>query len=186
MFMRLHRFTISMLLAAAIPAYALAQQVETTPIPAPKKPPTASMAFMIGTWTCTTKSARRPGPYTTISTYTMDPDGYWIDEVSTVQKNSWIPKTLSTTDKITYDSDTHRWVDVTYGDGGQYGLAFSPGWNGNSMTWHDVSFAAGSDIKSQTDNVTVKVSNTKTTASSTFTETKTGRVVSVSTVCTKH
>jgi hypothetical protein len=176
---------VAVLLAATIPSYALAQ-VESTPIPAPKKPNFSPMSFMIGTWTCSTKSARRPAPYVTMSTYSLDPSGYWINETSATAATSWIHIRLMTWDKITYDSDTHRWVDVSYGDGGAYGLAFSSGWNGNTMVWHDVSFAPGPDVSSQTDNTVTKVSNTKVTSMSSFTETKTGRHVSVTGVCTKH
>jgi hypothetical protein len=185
--MRIPRVLLAaaVLLAATIPSFASAQ-VESTPIPAPKKPNFSSLEFMIGTWTCSTKSARRPSAYVTTATYTMDPSGYWIDETSTTATTKWIPTKLTVNDKITYDSDTHRWVDVTYGDGGTYGLSFSSGWSGNKMSWHDVSFAPGPDIKSQTDNVVTKVSNTKMTSASSFTEAKTDRVVGVTGVCTKH
>jgi hypothetical protein len=175
----------AILWAAALPSYAPAQ-VESTPIPAPAKPNFSSMEYLVGTWTCRTKSARRPAAYVTTSTYTMDPAGYWLNETSTVAPASWIARKLTTWDKISYDGDSHRWVDVTYGDGGAYGLAFSKGWDGDKMTWHDVSFAPGPDIKSQTDNVVTKVSSTKNTSSSSFTETKTGRVVAVTTTCIKH
>lgn len=172
-------------LAVALPCAAGAQ-VESTPIPAPKKPNFSSMQFMIGTWTCSTKSARRPAAYVTTSTYTVDPTGYWIEETSTTNTTSWISRKLTVWDKITYDMDTHRWVDVTYGDGGLFGLAFASGWNGNKISWHDVGFAPGPDITAQTDNVVTKVSNTKMTSSSSFTEAKTGRHVGVTGVCTKH
>jgi hypothetical protein len=88
-------------------------------------------------------------------------------------------------DRITYDSDSKRWVDVSWGDGGSYGLSFSKGWNGDKITWHDVSFAPSADISAQTDTTTTKVSPTKLTSMSSFTETKSGRHVSVSTVCMK-
>ena len=172
-------------LAVALPSYAIAQ-VESTPVPAPKKPNFSSMSFMIGTWTCSTKSARRPAAYVTTTTYTLDPSGWWIDATSSTNTTKWIPEKLTSMDKITYDSDTHRWVDTTIGPQNGYGLAFSTGWSGDQMTWHDVSFAAGPDISAQTDNVITKVSNTKTTSSSSFTEAKTGRHVSVTGVCTKH
>jgi hypothetical protein len=174
-----------MLLAVVTPSYAPAQ-VESTPIPAPAKPNFSSMQFLIGTWTCSTKSSRRPAAYVTTTTYTMDPSGYWINSTSVTNPAKWIPTRLTVWDKYTYDSDTHRWVDVTYGDGGTYGLSFSSGWSGNKMSWHDVSFAPGPDIKSQTDNVITKVTGAKMTSSSTFTETKTGRVISVTGICTKH
>src|SRR5579871_5238761 len=112
--MRISRILVAaaVLLAATMPCVASAQ-VESTPIPAPKKPNFSSMEFMIGTWTCSTKSARRPTAYVTTSTYTMDPSGYWIDETSTTSPTKWIAQRLMTWDKITYDSDTHRWVDVS-------------------------------------------------------------------------
>jgi hypothetical protein len=176
---------VGTLVAAAMPASAPAQ-VESTPIPAPMKPNFAPLSFLIGTWTCSTKSARRPAAYVTTSTYSMDPSGYWINETSTTATTSWISRKLSTYDKITYDSDTHRWADVSYGDGGAFGLLFSSGWNGNKITWHDVSFMRGPDIASQTDTITTKVSPTKMTSTSSFTETKTGRRVAVTGVCTKR
>lgn len=176
---------VAVALATVIPSYAVAQ-VESTPIPAPRKPNFSAMQFLIGTWTCSTKSARRPAAYVTTSTYAMDPTGYWIEETSTTNTTSWISRKLSVYDKITYDPDTKRWVDVLYGDGGGYGLSFSNGWEGNKMSWHDVAFAPGPDISSQTDNVNTKVSNTKMTSASSFTETKTGRKVAVTGVCTKH
>lgn len=174
-----------LLLAATTPAYA---QVESTPIPAPAKPNFSSMQYMIGTWTCSIKSARRPAAYVVTTTYTVDPNGWYIDETSVTSPMKWFAtQTKSTTyDKITYDPTTHRWVDVLYDNQGGYGLSFASGWNGNKITWHDVSFAPSSDIKSQTDSTTTKVSNAKMTAYSTFTEAKTGRVVAVTTTCTKH
>jgi hypothetical protein len=174
----------AVLLAAFIPASGFAQ-VESTPIPATVKPNFSSLSFMVGSWTCTSKSSRRPRPFTTISTYSMDPTGYWMNETSTTPKTSWVPAALRTWDKITYDPDTKRWVDVLYGDQGTFGLSVSQGWNGNQIAWHDVSFEPGPSINSQTDITTTKVSASKTTASSSFTETKTGRRVTVATTCVK-
>lgn len=184
--MRIVRLLVGVaVIAAAAPSLAGAQ-VETTPIPAPNKPNFSSMSFMIGTWSCSTKSARRPAPYFTTSTYTMDSSGWWMNETSVTIPVKWFPIKVTTYDKITYDSDTHRWVDVTYGTPNAYGLAFSSGWTGNKMTWHDVSFAPTADISSQTDNTITKVSSTRMTSSSSFTEAKGGRVVAVTGVCTKH
>jgi hypothetical protein len=171
------------LFLASIPVQGFTQ-VESTPIPAPNKPNFAPVSFMLGSWTCRTKSARRPAAYVTEVTYALDPTGYWITEVSTTSPTAWISRKLSTWDKITYDNDTKRWADVSYGDGGAYGLSFSRGWNGNQIVWHDVSFAAGPDITSQTDTTTTKVSATKMTSVSSFTE-KSGRHVAVSTTCLK-
>ncbi len=174
----------AVLLGASLTTYASAQ-VESTPIPAPSKPNFAPVEFLLGTWTCKTKSARRPAAYVTTSTYTLDPTGYWINETSTTAKTSWVSKQLTISDRITYDSDSKRWADVSWGDGGAYGLSFSKGWSGDKITWHDVAFAPGPDISAQADVTTTKVSPTKLTSSSSFTEANTGRHVSVSTVCTK-
>jgi hypothetical protein len=184
--MRISRVLIAaaVLVAAFIPTAGFAQ-VESTPIPATVKPNFSSLSFMVGSWTCTSKSSRRPRAFMTISIYSMDPTGYWMNETSTTPKTSWVPAALRTWDKITYDPDTKRWVDVLYGDQGTYGLSVSQGWNGNQIAWHDVSFAPGPNINSQTDITTTKVSATKTTASSSFTETKTGRRVTVTTTCVK-
>ena len=178
---------VAVLLGAAIPSYAVAQ-VEATPIPAPAKPNFSPMQFMVGTWTCSIKSARRPAAYIVTSTYTMDPNGWYMDETSVTNPMKWFATQAKTTqyDKITYDPTTHRWVDVLYDNQGGYGLSFASGWNGDKITWHDVSFAPSSDVKSQTDTAVTKVSSSKMTASSSFTEAKTGRVVAVTTVCTKH
>lgn len=179
----------SLVLVAAVAALLLpavaSAQVESTPIPAPNKPNFSSMAFMVGSWSCATKSARRPAAYMTTVSYTMDPTGYWMEQTSVTKPTSWVTKQLTVYDKITYDPDTKRWVDVTYGDGGGYGLAFSKGLVGNHITWHDVSFAPGPDISAQSDVTYTKVSATKLTSASSFTETKTGRHVAVTTTCTK-
>jgi len=176
---------IAVLAIAAIPLRVPAQ-VESTPVPTPQKPNLSSMAFLVGTWSCSTKSARRPAAYMTTSTYTMDPSGFWIDETSVTNPNSWIPAKLTVYDKLTYDGDTHRWVDVTYGPNGAYGLAFASGWNGDKISWHDVSFAPTADISAQTNNTITKVSASKVTFASSFTEAKTGRHVAVTGSCTKQ
>jgi hypothetical protein len=185
--MRLYRVVLAAAVLAALPFYASAQ-VESTPIPMPGKPNFSSMDFMIGTWTCSIKSSRRPAAYVVTSTYAVDPNGWYIDETSVTNPMKWFASQTKLTnyDKITYDSTTRRWADVLYDNQGGYGLSFSNGWNGDKLVWHDVSFAPTADIKSQTDTTVTKVSNTKTTASSSFTEAKTGRVVTVNAVCTKH
>lgn len=176
---------VAAVMAAATPSLAGAQ-VETTPIPSPNKPNFSSMSFLVGTWTCSTKSSRRPAAFITTSTYTLDPGGWWINETSVTNPMKWFPTKVTVWDKYTYDSDAHRWVDILYGTPNAYDLSFSRGWTGNKMVWHDASFAPSSDISSQTDNTITKVSDTKMTTSSSFTEAKSGRVVSVTGVCTKH
>ncbi|MGB8908488.1 MAG: hypothetical protein WCC84_07035 [Candidatus Cybelea sp.] len=186
--MRIYRAFIAVaVLAAALPSYALAQ-VESTPIPNPGKPNFSPMQFMIGTWSCSIKSARRPAAYTLTATYAVDPGGWWINQTTVTNPMKWFATQtkLTSYDRITYDATTHRWVDVLYDNQGGYGLSFAKGWNANKIVWHDVSFAPTSDISGQTDTAVTKVSDTKMTSSSSFTEAKTGRVISVTGICTKH
>jgi hypothetical protein len=184
--MRLYRtlVAVAVLTAAITPSYALSQ-IESTPIPAAVKPNFSSMSFMIGTWNCSTKSARRPAPFATVSTYSLDPSGYWIDETSATAPTSWVKSKLTINDKITYDADTKRWIDVLSGDQGAYALSVSSGWSGSQIVWRDLSFGATPDIRSQTSTVTTKLSDTKTVSKSAFTEAKTGRTVTVVATCTK-
>jgi hypothetical protein len=174
------------LAAALLPSLALAQ-IESTPIPLPSRPDFSSMRFMLGTWTCAVKSARRPAAYIVTSTYTMNPNGWYIDETSTTTPTKWFSSQnrLTAYDKITWDSTTHRWVDVLYDNQGGYGLSFSKGWMLSTITWHDVSFAPTDDVSSQTDVVTMKMGPGKMVSHSSFTETRTGRRVMVVTTCTK-
>lgn len=178
---------VAVLLAAAMPSYAPAQ-VESTPIPMVHKPNFSAMEFMIGTWTCSIRSARRPAPYITTSTYTMDPNGWYIDETSVTNPMKWFSSQskLIQYDKITWDTTTHRWADVSYDNQGGYGLLFASAWKGNKIVWHDVSFAPSADVKSQTDTTVIKMSATKMLADSSFTETNTGRVVDVHAACAKQ
>jgi hypothetical protein len=157
--------------------------VETTPIPTNAKPDWSSMTFLMGTWHCSSQSSRRPSPYVTTTTTTMDPTGYWMVTKSVSPKVSWAPGTIST-DSVTYDPIQHRWADVYTDDQGNYDTTFSPGWKGSTMVWTDALFAPGPDIIWTGPNTVTKVSDTKTTAVNTFKE-KSGRTISVNTVCTK-
>jgi hypothetical protein len=176
---------VAVLLTTAIPSHALAQ-VESTPIPASAKPDFSSMSFLVGTWSCSTRSSRRPAAFMTAVTYAMDSTGYWLDQTSTVRPISWMTRGLTTWNKITYDADTKRWVDVSYDNAGGYGLSVSSGWNGDEMVWHDVSFAPGVQISAQTNQRTIKVSPIRYQTASSFTEAKSARRVDVATVCTKR
>ena len=184
--MRIQRvfMMIAILAVTAVPAY-VGAQIESTPVPAPEKPNFSSMSFLVGTWTCSTKSARRPAAYVTTTTYALDPTGYWMTQTSATKPTAWISRKLTTYDRITYDPDSKRWVDLSYGDGGAYDLSFASGWSGDKIIWKDAAFAPGPDISGQGNTTFTKVSPTKVTSTSWFTETKTGRHVSVDTTCTK-
>jgi hypothetical protein len=162
----------------------IAQTMESTPAPKPAKPNFSAYAFMVGTWACSTKSARRPAPYETTMTYAMDPSGYWLIGKSTTKAVPWFPYENSGEDQITYDGDTGRWIDTFTGDFGGYDLSESKGWQGNTIVWHDLAFARGKDVASQTNFTITKVSASKMTSALTFTTVK-GRSVGVRGTCTK-
>ena len=184
MFLRRALIAFSACSALLIPRVVVAQQMESTPIPEVPKPNFSGMQFLVGTWSCSTKSARRPAPYVGTSTYTISPDGWWINETTVTQPVPWFNHTVTVYDKITYDSTTKRWIDVTYGDLGVYGLTTAAGWNGSAIVWHDPTFAPNSDVTAQTDLTMTKDSTSKYTTASSFTEAS-GRNVSVVSTCTK-
>ena len=158
-------------------------RIETTPIPTTTKPDWSSMKFLLGTWTCSTKSSRRPAAYTTIQVNTMDPTGRWMITDSANLKTSW-STTIHSVDKTTYDSDQHRWVDVSTSDQGGYDVTYSPGWKGDSMTWTDQLFTPGPDLIAVSPLTNTKVSDSKMVTHMTFKE-KSGRTITVDGVCTK-
>jgi hypothetical protein len=184
--MHLLRLCATLVLAGTCGTAALAQSVETTPIPAQPKPDLSPLTFLTGTWKCSVKSSRRPAAYQYTATYAVDPSGYWLIETDKNAPATWAPNVpLTTETRYTYDSDTKRWIGVTTGDMGTYDLVTSPGWSGNAISWHSVAFAKGPDITAQSDVTVTKASATKTTMSSAF-DTSTGRHVTVSGACNKQ
>jgi len=165
-------------------AAANAQTIQSTPVPTPSKPDMSSMQYLVGTWNCSVKSARRPGPYTVTTTYTMDPGGYWILGKTVVHPTSWIPNELTSQDRMTYDASTSQWVDITSDDLGGYDVSTSPGWKGNTIVWHDAIYPKTNNTATNGDTTETKQSDSKTSSMMSFTE-PSGRSVAVTTVCTK-
>lgn len=157
--------------------------VETTPIPTPAKPDFSALQFEVGAWTCASKSERRPAAYTVTSITTMDPTGYWMITKSVQHKTSWSTE-IRSTDLITYDANAGRWADVYTDNRGNYDVTTSAGWKGNTRVWKDMLFTPGFGIVSTMPVTETKVSDTRTTAHTSFTE-KSGRVVGVNTICNK-
>lgn len=159
-------------------------QVESTPIPPAPKPDFSAMQFLVGTWDCSTMSARRPGPYKTTVTTTIEPNGYWMVNKSLIHKASWIPAEFSGEDRMTYDASTQRWIDISTDEGGGYDITTSTGWKGNTIVWDELTYTKTNNTASENSTTVVKNSDTKTTATSSFTEPG-GRAVKVTTVCNK-
>ncbi len=158
--------------------------VEGTPVPMQPKPDLSTMNFLIGTWTCSDLSSRRPGPFTITEVYSKDPGGYWIVRNDTIHKASWIPREFQSQTKYTYDSVAKRWVRITTGDRGGYAVATAPMPVGMTKTYTYVIQTKATDIGSYAPEVYTKVSDTKKTMTTSFTETN-GRVVNVKETCTK-
>jgi hypothetical protein len=178
------RIATVLALVAAMSASALAQTIEATPAPKPAPPDFAPMRFMVGTWSCSTQSSRRPAAFTTTTTWSMDPSGYWMVGKSETASMAWFPYRAANEDRITYDPDTGRWIDSSSGDFGGYDLSWSPGWQNGSIVWHDLAFTKGKDVATTTDLTMTKVSDTKMTTHSGFTTVK-GASVSVDGTCNK-
>lgn len=165
-------------------ALAATPTIESTPIPTPPKPDFSSMNFNLGSWTCSTQSGRRPGPYITNAVTTMDPTGYWMVTKSITLKTSWAAAATGT-DWVTWDSGASRWVDMNVSEFGQYDTTTSPGWTGNTMVWTDALFKPGNDVIAVTPMTTTKVSDIKITQHNTFQERSSGKWINVDTVCNK-
>ncbi len=175
-------FIVISALMLTLSTIALAQNppVEGTPIPTAPKPDWSAVQYLIGTWNCTDISSRRPGPFDITTSYAMDPTGYWLIKTEKIHKASWIPSEFTNVSRITYDNNAKRWVRILTGDAGAYAVSTSP--DRTAFTY--VIQREAPDVSSYAPEVYTKVSNTKRTMTSSFTE-KTGRVVHVTETCNK-
>jgi hypothetical protein len=182
-----HRFfgaLAVLLMATSVTVFAAEMKVEGTPVPTPPKPDFSSMKFLIGTWTCSDLSSRRPGPFTTIEVYSMDPTGYWLVRDNTIHKASWIPREVHSQTRYTYDRLAKQWVRITMGDVGGFAVATAPMPVNSHKTYTYVIQDKTPDIASYAPEVYTKESDTKKSMTTSFTENN-GRVVTVKETCTK-
>lgn len=126
-------------------AVLLAQvQVAAAPTPVPNpKPDLSGLMYFSGTWTChqMLRGKDRPDTFTS----TMDLNDRWMkqtDVAPAFDQYRTIP--VHSTTYFTYDRTVKRYVSVNVDDFGGYGLAYSPGWDGDTMVWTDKSAADGS------------------------------------------
>jgi|SRR5580700_10736903 hypothetical protein len=124
---------------ATVAAYA-APAIESTPAPRPKKPDFAPFSFFIGSWSCTSKEANRPGPAPSTTTWTTDETGYWMTASSDNPAVKWFPYAVKGQSRITYDADAKLWIYQYSDDLGGYALFTSPGWKGDTAIWTTRSF----------------------------------------------
>jgi hypothetical protein len=169
---------------AGTSALAAAPKIEGTPAPMAAKPDWSGWEYLIGTWTCTDLSSRRPGPFTITEVYSMDSSGYWMIRDDTIHTASWIPREVHSQSKYTYDAHAKLWVRVTTGDLGGYAVETAGPRVGNTRTYTFVIQTKAPDIASYAPEVYTKVNDTKKTMTTSFTETS-GRVVNVKETCLK-
>ncbi len=113
-----------------------------TPVPNPK-PDLSAVMYFTGTWTCQQPLRGKVRPDT--STTTMDLNDRWIrtnDVAPPFDQYRAVP--VNQTSYTTYDPTAKRYVNINVDDFGGYGLAYSPGWTGNTLVWTDKSAADGS------------------------------------------
>ena len=170
--------------AAVLLAFTLSAAGAQTPIPLPKKPNFAPLAFFEGTWSCTTQSSRRSEPTSTTVTYALDSTGYWLVGKSTNKATSWNPHASEGVDMIGYDYDTHKWIDVYTDNLGNYDLGTSTGMHNHAIVWHSRAFTPTEDMESVTDQTIEKVNDHKTTMHYNFMSK--GHRVTVAGVCSKQ
>jgi hypothetical protein len=176
-------FAVSLTFALSSSAV-LAQTSAATPIPLSPKPDFSAMSYFVGSWSCSFRSARRPGPQHFTTVATLDPGGRWLVEKTEIQPVAWFPHAVSELDMITYDPFAKRWVDVETDSAGGYDLSATNGWSGDALVWKDLAFVPSNDVVSSTELRLKKISSAKYTSTNSFT-TKKGRTVGTSTVCTK-
>lgn len=182
-----HRFFCALALlfmATSVSVFAAGAKVESTPVPMRAKPDLSAMKFLIGTWTCSDLSSRRPGPFTVTQVYSMDPSGYWIVRDDTTHRASWIPREFHSQTKYTYDATAKRWIRITIGDEGGYAVATAPMAVDNKKTYTYVVQTKAPDVASYAPEVYAKESETQKTMTTSFTEIN-GRIVRVKETCTK-
>jgi len=118
-------------------------QVAAAPTPVPNpKPDLSSMMYFTGTWTCHQTLRGKDRPDT--SSAAFDLNERWIkttDVAPAFDQFRTLP--VNQTSYTSYDPTVKRYVTINVDDFGGYGLAYSPGWDGNTLVWTDKSAADG-------------------------------------------
>lgn len=123
----------SVALALLGTGHALAPQ----PTPVPNVAPDfSSMNFLLGTWRCDDHQAGRPGKRIEVDKYSMVYDGWQMQEHAVSPPFDQYRTRDEVEDTFTtYDSTIRLWISVYVDNFGGYGLAKSPGWEGDTLVW---------------------------------------------------
>jgi hypothetical protein len=169
----------------AMIALCIAVLVAATPIPRDPKPDFTSMRFLLGTWTCSISSSRRPRPFATDVSTTISRDGYWMLTRTVTPAVPWNPIVITNDDYITFDVTRNEWVDLAMDDYGAYEVSESRGWTGNEIAWADVAAPKLHGMSANGPRVMSKSGERNTLTRESFIETS-GRHVAVTTACVRR
>lgn len=157
----------------ALLATGIAVAAQPTPVPN-MAPDFSSMNFLLGTWHCHQSITGRPGDRKETDTYTMSYDGWQMQDHSVSPPFDKYRTRDDVGDSwTTWDPTAKLWANVSVDNFGGYGLATSPGWVGDTMTW-----SFNNPDGTQGRNAVTKVSDSKYTFK-TWTNTKKGEPLAV-------
>lgn len=159
--------------------------VEKTPIPRDRKPDFSTMNFLVGTWSCSVLSSRRPKPFHTTAATSLSADGYWLITKTVTESVPWNPITITNDERVTYDPTTSRWIDLNTDDYGAYDVSTSPGWNGSTIEWTEAVYPRLHGAATLHPRTMTKFSDTRTQMVQRFEEAS-GKVVTVTTDCLRR
>jgi hypothetical protein len=175
---------LGMLFALATVAAQAAPTIESTPAPRPKKPDFTSFSFFVGSWSCMSKQANRPGPAPSTATWAIDETGYWMTASGDNPPVKWFPYDTKSQSRITYDSDAKLWVYNYWDNLGGYGLFTTPGFTGGTAVWTSRSFFPTKQTTAVSNYTMKKISDTKYTGTYSITNGK-GTMIGAQDICTK-
>jgi hypothetical protein len=156
-------------------------RADAPPTPVPDlKPDLSSMSFLLGTWSCHSQTRGSNRPNTTVNT--MDLDGRWMKSHDVAPPfDKFRTRTIVTDTWTSYNPVLHEWVSTSVDNFGGYGVATSPGWKGNAITWTATVTSDGSTGS----DTTTKNSDTKTTDVATGKDKSGNPQPTTTTICTK-
>jgi hypothetical protein len=165
------RFNSKMFVALALCAIVLGAQVQAARAAAGGS--LSSMAFMLGTWLCTSKALDGSTIHTTLVTRLSN------DGTRMVTRDTQGAGTTT----MWWDVAKKQWIQTTATSKGS-GVQTSPGWTGNSLVFVGTQEVNGIPVGFR--NTTTKVSDTQMQATDELSPPSTGQWVTVdTTVCAK-
>jgi len=162
-----------------------APAVERSPIPRDKKPDFGPLRYMLGTWSCSVNSSRRPHAFPAQAVTQISDDGYWIVTVTTTPPVSWNPVEVVARDYVTYDPTRKLWVDMTLDNYGLYGASISTQQTADRIVWKDEMYPKSHATAIHFPRIVQRVNDSTTVTTQRFGE-PSGHSFVVTTTCRKQ